>query len=232
MRARPHRRGARAALALRLAGRLRRALALRGARGPVLRARRAALRHAGRRSSSSSRSSTSSSRSTSTTTSLAPVLRLMWVVLLFLVPGITMGLFASEKTNGTQELLLTSPITIWELVLGKYLAGGRVRRAARGDDRGLPGPAVPVRRPGDREDGSPVCSACCWSGSTYAAIGAFASSVTQNQLIAFFRRVRAAAVHPAGCSRSSDLGVRAASAGGRGDAAALALSGDALRAAA
>jgi len=42
--------------------------------------------------------------------------------MLFLVPGITMGLFANEKTQGTQELLFTSPITIWELVLGKYLA--------------------------------------------------------------------------------------------------------------
>jgi ABC-2 type transport system permease protein len=47
----------------------------------------------------------------------------MSVVLLFLVPGITMGLFAAEKTNGTQELLLTSPLTIWDIVLGKFLAG-------------------------------------------------------------------------------------------------------------
>ena len=47
----------------------------------------------------------------------------MGVVLLFLVPGITMGLFAAEKTNGTQELLLTSPLTIWDVVLGKFAAG-------------------------------------------------------------------------------------------------------------
>ena len=45
------------------------------------------------------------------------------VVLLFLVPGITMGLFAAEKTNGTQELLLTSPLTVWDVVLGKFAAG-------------------------------------------------------------------------------------------------------------
>ena len=47
----------------------------------------------------------------------------MGVILLFLVPGITMGLFAAEKTNGTQELLLTSPLTIWDVVLGKFAAG-------------------------------------------------------------------------------------------------------------
>ena len=34
-----------------------------------------------------------------------------------------MGLFANEKANGTDELLMTSPIRIWDIVLGKYLAG-------------------------------------------------------------------------------------------------------------
>src|SRR5690606_129378 len=53
---------------------------------------------------------------------IAPFVHVMSVVLLFLIPGITMGLFAAEKANGTQELLLTSPITIWELVIGKFLA--------------------------------------------------------------------------------------------------------------
>ena len=47
----------------------------------------------------------------------------MWVMLLFLLPAVTMGLFANEKANGTQELLLTSPVTIWEIVLGKFAAG-------------------------------------------------------------------------------------------------------------
>ena len=54
---------------------------------------------------------------------LAPFFDTMVSVLLFLVPGITMGLFAAEKTNGTQELLLTSPLTIWDVVLGKFAAG-------------------------------------------------------------------------------------------------------------
>jgi len=56
---------------------------------------------------------------------IAPFLHVMSVVLLFLIPGLTMGLFASEKANGTQELLLTSPIKIWELVIGKFLGSSR-----------------------------------------------------------------------------------------------------------
>ena len=53
---------------------------------------------------------------------IAPFLGVMSVVLLFLIPGITMGLFAAESANGTDELLLTSPLTIWEIVLGKFVA--------------------------------------------------------------------------------------------------------------
>jgi ABC-2 type transport system permease protein len=54
---------------------------------------------------------------------IGPFLGSMDVVLWFLVPAVTMGLFAAEKTNGTQELLLTSPLTVWDIVLGKFAAG-------------------------------------------------------------------------------------------------------------
>ncbi len=43
-------------------------------------------------------------------------------VFLFLVPLLTMRTFAEERANGTIELLLTSPLSVWEIVLGKYLA--------------------------------------------------------------------------------------------------------------
>jgi hypothetical protein len=55
---------------------------------------------------------------------ILPFLGTMWIVLIFAIPGVTMGLFANEKQNGTEELLLTCPVTIWEIVLGKFLAGG------------------------------------------------------------------------------------------------------------
>ena len=115
---------------------------------------------------------------------IAPFLHVMSVVLLFLVPGITMGLFAAERANGTQELLLTSPITIWELVLGKFLAaaafiGILVLLLALF-------PAI-LFTYGDPEIGKTAAGmlGLLLVGLVYVAIGAFASSVTQNQLIAF-----------------------------------------------
>ena len=44
------------------------------------------------------------------------------ITLLFISPLLTMKLFAEEKKLGTVELLRTSPLTSWEIVLGKYLA--------------------------------------------------------------------------------------------------------------
>ncbi|MBP5259310.1 MAG: gliding motility-associated ABC transporter substrate-binding protein GldG [Paludibacteraceae bacterium] len=41
---------------------------------------------------------------------------------LFLIPALTMRLFPDEKRNGTMELLLTHPVSRWQIVLAKYLA--------------------------------------------------------------------------------------------------------------
>jgi ABC-2 type transport system permease protein len=51
---------------------------------------------------------------------IRPVVLNASVILLFVLPLITMRTFAEEKRSGTIELLLTSPITDWQLVLGKF----------------------------------------------------------------------------------------------------------------
>jgi ABC-2 type transport system permease protein len=53
---------------------------------------------------------------------IAPSLYTMVVLQCFLVPLLSMKSLAEERATGSIELLLTSPITSWEVVLGKYLA--------------------------------------------------------------------------------------------------------------
>lgn len=52
---------------------------------------------------------------------LWPYFSFQSLFLLFLVPGVTMRLFSEELRNKTLELLLTSPVSLTEIVLGKFL---------------------------------------------------------------------------------------------------------------
>ena len=54
---------------------------------------------------------------------LVPLLHNMSVLLIFIVPALTMRMFPEEKRAGTYELLLTSPVRVGEIVLGKFLGG-------------------------------------------------------------------------------------------------------------
>jgi len=113
-----------------------------------------------------------------------PFLGTMWIVLLFLVPAVTMGLFANEKSNGTDELLLTSPVTIWEIVLGKFLAGSTFALLMTAILSFFP---VLLFYFGEPEVGKTAAGllGILLVSLAYVAVGAFASSVTRNQLIAF-----------------------------------------------
>ena len=53
---------------------------------------------------------------------IRPLLSNASVIALFLIPMITMRLYAEEKRSGTMELLLTSPVRDIEIILGKFLA--------------------------------------------------------------------------------------------------------------
>ncbi len=106
------------------------------------------------------------------------------VILLIAVPGITMGLFAAEKTNGTQELLLTSPLTIWDVVLGKFAAAAAFIAILVAVVAAFPGLLFVY---GDPEVGKTVSGllGLLLMGWTYVSIGVFASSMTRSQVVSF-----------------------------------------------
>jgi ABC-2 type transport system permease protein len=106
------------------------------------------------------------------------------VVLLFLVPGLTMGVFASEKTNGTLELLLTSPLTIWDIVLGKFLGVAAFVALLVALVGAFPALLFLY---GDPEPGKTFAGllGLLLVGWLYTAIGCFASSLTRSQVVAF-----------------------------------------------
>ncbi len=56
------------------------------------------------------------------TTSLTYVFNSLFVILIFLIPILTMRLFSEEKKQKTEQALLTAPVNLWEIVLGKYVA--------------------------------------------------------------------------------------------------------------
>ena len=115
---------------------------------------------------------------------IAPFIGAMWVVMLFLLPAITMGLFANEKANGTEELLLTSPLSIWEIVLGKFCAGTLFTTLMTAIVAFFPALLFVY---GDPEVGKTLSGllGLMLVSFAYVAVGAFASAVTRNQLIAF-----------------------------------------------
>ncbi len=108
---------------------------------------------------------------------------LPWLFL-FLVPAITMRLWSEEQKLGTIELLLTSPITEWEAVLGKFLASFIFLIIAL-----LLSLIIPVILffTGSPDWGT-IASGYLGAillGGVYLAIGLWISSLTNNQIIAF-----------------------------------------------
>jgi ABC-2 type transport system permease protein len=115
---------------------------------------------------------------------IEPFIGSMWVFLLFLLPAVTMGLVSNEKSNGTDELLLTSPISIWEIVFGKFLAGSGFVSVMVVIVAFFPAILFSYGEPELGKTLSGLLTLLLVS-VTYVAVGVFASSVTRNQLIAF-----------------------------------------------
>ncbi len=103
---------------------------------------------------------------------------------LFLIPAISMRLWAEERKSGTIELLLTLPIPLWAAVFGKFLAAW----VFAGIALALTFPMwITVNYLGDPDNGVIIGS---YLGSFlmaggYLAIGSAMSAATKNQVIAF-----------------------------------------------
>ena len=106
-----------------------------------------------------------------------------WVYLL-LVPAATMGLWADERRNGTIEQLLTLPVTVWEALVGKFLAAW----AFLGIALALTLPvAATVGYLGSPDWGAVACGylgSLLLAGAA-AAIGLFASTLSRSSVVGF-----------------------------------------------
>ena len=108
---------------------------------------------------------------------------LPWVFL-FLAPAVTMRSWAEEKKLGTIELLMTLPVKDYEVVLGKFLASFIFLIVTLLCSLPLPLTVMAVGNP----DVGPIWGGYLGAflmGGAYLAIGCFASSLTENQIVAF-----------------------------------------------
>ncbi len=119
---------------------------------------------------------------------LSPYFELAPWVLLFLIPAVCMRAFSDEMKMGTMELLLTKPITLKEIVLGKYF-GAVILIIIALIPTGLYVFTISeLGNPaGNWDVGSTIGSyiGLFFLVMAYTAIGIFASTFSQNQIVAF-----------------------------------------------
>jgi ABC-2 type transport system permease protein len=105
------------------------------------------------------------------------------IVMVFVVPLITMRTYAEEKRLGTVELLMTSPITDFEILIGKFLGAMSLYAAMLGITLVHIGLLFVYGNP----EWKPVLSGylgLLLLGGCIVSIGLFFSSLTKNQIVA------------------------------------------------
>jgi ABC-2 type transport system permease protein len=119
---------------------------------------------------------------------LSPFFNLSPWILIFLIPAVTMKSFSDEKKQGTLELLLTKPISLWQIVNGKFLGAFLLIVIAIIPtiiyvfviyNLGLPEGNIDFR--------STMVSyfGLLFLISAYTSIGIFTSTLSENQIVAF-----------------------------------------------
>ena len=119
---------------------------------------------------------------------LLPFFNFLPWLYLFLVPAVSMRLWSGERKSGTIELLLTLPITMWQAVMGKFLAAWSFIGIALA----LTFPLwITVNYLGNPDNGVIIASylgALLMAGA-FLAIGSCISAATRNQVVAFILTV-------------------------------------------
>lgn len=119
---------------------------------------------------------------------LSPFFLLAPWILLLLIPAITMRSFADEKKQGTIELLLTKPISHLHIVLGKYFGAFVLIILALIPTLLYIYTVYELGNPSGNLDIASILGSyfgLLFLIAAYTAIGIFASSITDNQIVAF-----------------------------------------------
>jgi ABC-2 type transport system permease protein len=113
-------------------------------------------------------------------------------VFLFLVPAVTMRFFAEERRTGTIEILLTKPLSDWQIVGAKYLAGVALVLLALIPTLIYYLSVSHLAMPAGNIDHGGIWGSYIglfFLSATFVSIGVFCSSVTNNQILAFILSV-------------------------------------------
>lgn len=121
---------------------------------------------------------------------LTPFFTFVPWLFLFLVPALTMRLWAEERRLGTIELLLTLPLAQWQAVVGKFLAAWAFCAIALALTFPL---VITVNVLGNPDNGVILTGylGCLLVAGAFLAIGSAISAMTKNQVIAFVLAVAA-----------------------------------------
>jgi ABC-2 type transport system permease protein len=109
-------------------------------------------------------------------------------VFIFLIPAITMKSFAEEKKLGTMELLLTKPLSDWEIVLGKFAASFALTLVALVPSIIYYFSIYSLGNPIGNIDTAGVVGSyigLCLLALVFCAVGILASALTINQIVSF-----------------------------------------------
>ncbi len=107
---------------------------------------------------------------------------LMSLLFIFVMPLLTMRTFAEELRTGTDELLMTSPLTLTQIVVGKYLAVVALLATIML----LSGEYVVILAKYGQPDWGPIFTGylgLMLMAGAFAALGVFMSSLSKNQMV-------------------------------------------------